>query len=319
MATNPEIQAARPGRRNTGLQVIGTLIALVLLVYLLSQQGWSEIWGALRKISPWQVGFALLLMVLSRLAIIGRWHVLLRSSRVPISLGQSTRITFAGLFATNFLPTTIGGDVIRLAAAMQLHFSGTVCAASLIVDRLVGMAGMAMALPLGLPSFLQSPVLSQPLAGFYGLTSSALALASGGSRLQTWWQKGQGVARRLWAALVVWRKRPQALFFSMVFSWLNMLCLFGVLTVVLQGMHENIDFWLVSGLYSIVYFLSLVPISINSYGLQEVSMTFIFSQVGGVSLASALVTALLFRTLMIVVSLVGAAFVPGIMAGMERR
>lgn len=301
------------------MQAIGTLLALILLVYLLSQQGWAEIWSALRQISTAQVLLALLLMLLSRLAVIGRWHVLLRSSGVPISLGQSSRITFAGLFATNFLPTTIGGDVIRLAAAMQLHFSGTVCAASLIVDRLVGMAGMAMALPLGLPSFLQATGVGGASAGLHSLTTGALALASGANRLKTWWQKGLAIARRLLAALVVWRKRPQALFYSLAFSWLNMLCLFGVLAVVLHGMGESIDFWLVGGLYSIVYFLSLVPISINSYGLQEVSMTFMFSRIGGVSLASALVAALLFRTLMILASLAGAAFVPGIMAGVERK
>ncbi|MBW6474542.1 MAG: hypothetical protein K0B14_15555 [Anaerolineaceae bacterium] len=48
------------------------------------------------------------------------------------------------------MPTTIGGDVVRLAGAMRLGIGGSLAAASLMVDRLIGMAGMAMAAPLGL-------------------------------------------------------------------------------------------------------------------------------------------------------------------------
>ncbi len=34
--------------RQSALRIIGTLVALVLLVYLLSQQGWEQIWAAIR-------------------------------------------------------------------------------------------------------------------------------------------------------------------------------------------------------------------------------------------------------------------------------
>ncbi len=71
-----------------------------------------------------------------------------------ISFRQSLRITFAGLFASNFLPTTIGGDVVRLAGAIQYELDAATSTASLVVDRLVGMAGMAMMVPFSLPSLM---------------------------------------------------------------------------------------------------------------------------------------------------------------------
>ena len=77
------------------------------------------------------------------------------SAGTGITLRQSTHLTFAMLFASNFLPTTIGGDVVRLAGALRLGFDQAISVASLVVDRLVGMTGMAMALLLGLPDFLQ--------------------------------------------------------------------------------------------------------------------------------------------------------------------
>jgi hypothetical protein len=129
------------------------LLAVALLVYLLSKQGWDEIAGAFRQIAVWRILLAFALTFISRMAVSARWYVLLRSGKADISFGQSTRITFAGLFASNFLWTTIGGDVVRLAGAIRFKFDPAVSAASLVVDRLVGMAGMAMALPFALPRF----------------------------------------------------------------------------------------------------------------------------------------------------------------------
>jgi len=67
---------------------------------------------------------------------------------LQISLAETLRLTFAGLFANNFLPSTVGGDVVRLAGAMQARYDSAISAASLVIDRLVGMAGMTLFLPL---------------------------------------------------------------------------------------------------------------------------------------------------------------------------
>lgn len=74
-------------------------------------------------------------------------------------------------------------------------------------------------------------------------------------------------------------------------------------------------FWLVAGLWSAVYFITLLPVSINGLGLQEISLALIFTRAGGISAPNALTLAVLARTLIMLASLPGAAFVPGIMAG----
>jgi hypothetical protein len=129
------------------------------------------------------------------------------------------------------------------------------------------------------------------------------------------WNKTIKLIGRVVTALAIWKKQPQSLLQSLAFTWVNMLGLFSVLYVIFQGMGEDLSIWLIGGLYSIVYLITLLPFSINGYGIQEVSMTFIFSSIGGASLQSALTAALLFRTLMMIASLPGAAFVPGLLAG----
>ena len=100
---------------NMIIRVGGTILALGLVVYLLSQQDWAEIREEVGQIEIWRFAAAVFLIFCSRFFYIARWHMLLRSSKIPVSFGESTRLTFAGLFASNFLPTTVGGDVVRLA------------------------------------------------------------------------------------------------------------------------------------------------------------------------------------------------------------
>jgi hypothetical protein len=63
----------------------------------------------------------------------------------------------------------------------------------------------------------------------------------------------------------------------------------------------------------------LLPFSVNGYGLQELSMTLIFSRLGGASLESGLTAALIFRTLMMIASIPGVFFVPGMLSGTGQR
>ncbi len=301
-------------KQSTILRVTGTIVALVLMAYLLYEQGWGEIEAAIRQIEPWRLVLALAVIMVSRLAVAGRWYILLRSGGVQITPAQSLQITFAGLFANNFLPTTVGGDVIRLAGALRLKCDAAISAASLIADRLVGMTGMLMAVPFGLPRLMQIHDLRELFPSNSALIQANLAAVPLGNFFLKAWDKGLGLLRRLFSALSLWLKQPRALAQALIFTWINMVCLFIALSLFFGGMGEDISFWMVAGLYSFVYLVALIPISINGYGLQEISMTLVFSRLGGASLAASLTAALLFRTTMMVASLPGVLFVPGLIA-----
>ena len=306
----PGQPGARPSRNALLLRTAGTILALALLIYLLSQQGWDEILAALRQIPVSHLILAFGLMFVSRLAVVGRWHILLVSSGLNISYWQSLRITFAGLFASNFLPTTIGGDVVRLAGAVQQRLDPAIAAASLVVDRLVGLAGMLLAVPFSLPGVIQANLFNQLPTNQQPIPYPGFVIWA---PIQKIYWKTLEIIKRLFAAAGIWLRQPRSLVISLIFTWINMLCLFGILDLLVGDLEKPISYWLIGGLYALVYLFTLIPISINGYGLQEVSMTFLFNQVAGVSLPTALTAALLFRTLMIATSLPGAIFVPGML------
>ena len=64
---------------------------------------------------------------------------------------------------------------------------------------------------------------------------------------------------------------------------------------------------------SFTYFVTLLPISINGLGLQELSMTAIFSSFGGINVGSAAAAALMVRTTQLLASIPGAVFLPDIL------
>ena len=293
------------------LCVLGTLVALALVVYLITQQGWREIVDAVGRIEFWRFLLAIVLTFISRLAVARRWHVLLRSGGVNAAWPQSLRITFAGLFANNFLPTTVGGDVARLAGALQAGFDATVSAASLVVDRLVGLLGFTFTLPIGL-QFLADASLQ---------TAHALPLTVFATQV-SWTARMANRVRKIWErllrALRLWISQPKALLNALFFTFIHMACLFATLSILLDGMHDPLPFWSVAGLQSLVYIVTLIPISISGWGVQEFSTSFAFSALGGVDPANSLVLALLIRTLYVLVSLPGALVLSDVLPGMAK-
>jgi len=284
------------------LQLTGTLLAVGMLFFLLKDEGWNEIVNAMLEIKSTDLFWVAVLFLISRLAIIGRWHILLRSGGIDIRFRDSTALTFTGLFASNFLPTTIGGDVVRLAGAMQMGFDRAVCLASIAADRIIGMAGMSMTVPIGL-------VYSWNTLQIIPTTSALVAFI----------KKPVEFLKRTVATFSIWLKKPGAMLISLICTWVHMLCLFGSIYIFVDDLGSYVSFWMIAGLWSLTYFITLIPISINGYGLQELSFTFLMSHVAGITPAMSLTVAVLIRAYFILSSLPGAAFLPSILSVMAEQ
>lgn len=295
-----------PRKRVPWLRWAGTTAALGLLIYLLSQQGWGEFARAIQSIPVWALLAAFACLFGSRLTTIGRWLALLRAANVPIGVWDAFKLVFAGLFSSNFLPTTIGGDVVRLAGAVQLRLDAGIITASLIVDRLVGMAGMATLLPLDLPRVLRE--------GLPALSVHDAALSSGlpvfTRRL---WGKLLSFVDKIWQSVVLWVHRPLGLLHALAWTYAHMACVFGAVWFLLHGMGETITFWKIGGLWVLAYFITLLPVSINGLGLQELSIAVLYTTFGGVSEQAGLALAVLMRMLYMLASLPGVFFLPGLL------
>ena len=290
--------------RRLALRLTGTILSFILLIWVFYNSR-EDIAVALKNAAQPETLIRVLLaaglIMLSRLCTVARWHTLLRSGGIPIPFKDTLRLTFAGLFGSNFLPTSVGGDVVRLAGAMQMGYDRAVCLASIAVDRLVNMTGMSLAAPLGIYQLFQvAPAAAQ-----------AITLAG-------LWEKGWGFFRKTLASLTIWLKKPFSLLTAFAFTAGNLLCVSGAYYFLIQGMGDNLPYWQILGLVSVGYFLGLMPFTINGYGWHETIMITLFVQVGGVNSGTTAVVVVLQRLLMMLASLPGALTLPGIMAKMDR-
>lgn len=301
-----KVDKAKP--RFSIVRLLGTLIAFGLIAWLVARQ-WNEIATAVLQIGWARFLLALGVLGVSRFMVSLRWHMLLRSAELDVSAWDSIRLTFVGLFASNFLPTTIGGDVVRLAGAIQMGYDGAVATASLVVDRLVGMTGMALVLPPGLARLLAS-------GAQFGIPFLGSGLAAWPKKLA---DRVRGVVNRIWQAITLWIKRPKGLLSSLLFTGLHQFFLFLSIYVLLLAMHEPISIWLIAGLWSLVYFITLLPVSINGLGVQELSIAFAFTELGGVSEHTSLILALLVRTVFMLASLPGAFYIRAILPQVRQQ
>jgi len=288
--------------RQRVVQFVGTVLAIVLIGLLLREDGWKAVVAAMKQIPVAVLLWVALLFLISRMAVVWRWHVLLRAGGVPIPFKDSAMLTFTGLFASNFLPTTIGGDVLRVAGAMKMGYDRAVCLATIVGDRLIGMFGMFMVAPLGL-YYAWGTLPAKPLGmSFMGFVKKPLDFI-----------------KRTFMTFSIWFKKPGTLLLSLGFSWIHMICLFWSIKILLAALGYPVSFWMVAGLWSLTYFITQVPISINGYGLQELSFTFLFSRVAGVPPAISLTVGILIRAYLVLASLPGAFFLPSALAAMTEK
>lgn len=287
--------------RQRVLQLAGTLLAVVLIVVLLREEKWQDILEAFAKIKKINLFWAALLFLLARLAVVGRWHVLLRAAGINMRLQDSTALTFTSLFASHFLPTTVGGDLVRLAGAVQMGFDRAVCLASIAADRLVGMLGMSMMAPVG-------------LWYSWGVIQTKLTVS-----FFIFLQKPIEFTKRTLSVFGIWLKRPAFLLGSLAFACVNMMCQFTAVYIFARDLGSHASFWVIAGLWSLIYFITLLPISINGYGVQELFSTYLLSNAAGLSPAVSLSIAFLIRIYFLLSSLPGAFFLPSILSTMAEQ
>ena len=109
----------------------------------------ARLWATARQASPpWLLG-ALLLYVVNVLASTWRWHLLLDAQRVDVPRRSLLASFLVAMFFNNFLPSNIGGDVIRIRDTAKSAGSKTLATTVVLVDRGLGLMALVLVAALG--------------------------------------------------------------------------------------------------------------------------------------------------------------------------
>jgi len=93
-----------------------------------------------------------------------RWGILLRAQGVSLSGASIFMYFMVGMFYNNFLPSTVGGDAVKVYYLHRFSGKGKEAFVSVLVDRLLGMAGLCIvavvSLAFGWRTILEHPGIS---------------------------------------------------------------------------------------------------------------------------------------------------------------
>ncbi len=303
---NPESDGAPEKKSFPFVRVIITIAAIALFIFQFSKQDLREIFSIIRSLPLIALIAALVCVFFSRLAISARWNALLKINEPKPRLSETLKITFAGLFSSNVLPTSIGGDIIRLVMGIQQGLDAAYTASSLVMDRIIGFAGMFLFIPYGVYLLIQSP--QNPFA-LNTLMLFPFAIAFKDMFKQIW-EKVINFTKKVLKSIQLWLKHPKFLLESMGFNFIHMFFIFSCMWVLLDAMQSGLSLWKIGSIYSLSYVITLFPLSIGGLGVQELAISFLFTNLGDIPSENAYALALLFRIAYIIASIPGVFFLP---------
>lgn len=121
-----------------GLRIVVSLAMLAVLIINVPSFEWSEL------VPKWSLGSALWLGLAALLTLVGimlsalRWQKVLDALDIRTDLRRLVRHYLAGQFVSNVLPTTIGGDVLRVSRLSKDTGESPGTFASVVLERLTG-------------------------------------------------------------------------------------------------------------------------------------------------------------------------------------
>lgn len=291
------------------------LVSLVLMALVLRNVNMGQALQTLQHSDVPLLALAFFLNIMVTLLLAFRWKVLVKSQGLKVGYPRLVATYFTSLFFSNFLLSTIGGDLVRAYYVWKDTKKQAVAVASVLVERLIGSF-----------SLFTIALVSAALVGTQKGSREfllAVGLVTAGFLFAVWLFFNRGFVglldRFLGSPSLFGLRMKGKNFYDSLHSYLDKkraaLEVFGI-TVLLQVVVILI--WFIVGkalgfkLGLVVYFLyipvigliGVLPVSINAWGLQEWSVVGLFAR-SGLAKEEALILSVVIHLMVVATSLVG--------------
>lgn len=300
------------------LAAVRLAISAALIWWVLRRADLAAVIQTMRAASlPWLIA-TLGLGLVGNLITSTRWRLLLRVQGVQARLLFLLRSVLVALFFNNFLPSTIGGDSVRVVDSWRAGASKAVAVSVILVDRFLGLTALILFAAVGV---LLTRRLDEHVP-YLTLWVGAL-IAGGGAGVfillhpPAWLRRiaerpdeetgrvGRLLSRAL-TAFHAFEKRYDALSAAFGLSVLLQLNVVLAHYLVARSLGFDVPFVAFFAIVPLSYFVMMLPISINAIGVRE-SMFAFFLAAYGVGTSEAVAFAWLIYVIVLTHSLIGGA------------
>jgi uncharacterized protein (TIRG00374 family) len=283
------------------------------LLWWMVREDLPQILTIMRRADHGLIGVSILIFLSTVVVLARRLQLIFRAENVKLSLRESLSLTFVGYFFNNFLPTSVGGDVVKALCASRVTGEGMKSVTSVMMDRILGLFTFVLIPSVSLLFYMQDiqdrkvPILvysllavsilfffmifNRGVARRFRFLEQALNRVGIGSRM-----------RRLYEGLHGFRHHKLIVARALLLSILGQAVSIMVLYLFARAMGSTaqpIYFFL---LVPVVHLMSMVP-SINGLGIREWAYIQFLTPVVGKQVAGAL--GFLWFGLLILLSVIG--------------
>ncbi len=287
-------------------------VSLGLFVLIFRAVDFREVLEVVRTLNPWLLVPALGLQILSALIAAVRWYMIMHELSFAKGPPFYIRSYFKGTFFNQALPTSIGGDALRVLEAAKVGGGKREAFYGVFIDRIVGLLGLLLLNLIAIfinPVFLKDNpavhyvIIAMAVSGFVGvfilvllgdvkwLTSNRVTklIHDLSHRIRTVYRSGRTITIQV--------------FLSVVIHLLSML------TVYLIGLSIGLEYDLFIYLVVVppVILLTIIPLSLAGWGVRESGMIGLFLLIGAEK-ASILSMSLIYGLMLVAASMPGLYF-----------
>ncbi len=281
----------------------------------------ARLWHLSRTASIGWLAAALFVYFIGIVVSVWRWGLLLDAQHVTVRFATRLKSFLVATFFNNFLPSNIGGDVIRIRDTAGPAGSKTLATTVVLVDRGLGLLGLVFVAASGATLAARMSAAIGPMAPglLWGALAAAIALAApvlllphGIGKLlrplraihQEW---VEARIERLTSALARFRDEPKVLAACFAGAIVVQALIVGFYWAIAVALNLHVSLAHLAIVVPMSLVVQMLPMSVNGFGVREATFGFYFTRLGQ-PLESALALSFIGAALIMIFSTSGVPF-----------
>ena len=290
--------------------LIRVVVSLGLLYLALRGINFAAIQSRLSQINLGWIGLAILVTIFQIFLGALRWREISALCGAPLTDIQAFRYNMIGAFFNQTLPSSIGGDAVRLWLVNRTGAGWRAATYSILTDRAVGLIALAIIIVASLPFSYNMIGDAHGRLALVFVDFAALAAGSGflllgylpWPWLRRWWPTRHVHACSVIANQVIFNRKsgPKIAVLSLTIHVLAVV----IAWCAVRSIAAPADFEQIFLLVPPVMLITMMPISIAGWGVREASMMVAFGY-AGLARMDGTVVSILFGAVTFIVGAIG--------------
>ncbi|MDJ0596103.1 MAG: lysylphosphatidylglycerol synthase transmembrane domain-containing protein [Pleurocapsa sp. MO_226.B13] len=277
-------------QKKTILIILKLVSSIALILWVIRKTQLSEVIQALKEANIYFLLGAFVLYSGSYYLRTYRWQILLKTKGIKASNIYLYQSYIVGIFFSNFLPSIVGGDAVRIYDIWRLEPNKSISVSTVIVDRILGLL-VLIAFAGGVLLF--TPQVSSLLNPYYsylwlllGIVIVAVVFKKTFSPLRRlsyvlhkielpWWQKIKTKITNVLEAFISFSNHKFSLIKALAWSILVQIAVIAHYYLIAKALNFPTSFAIFFLVVPIATVIMMLPISINGIGLRENAFIFL--------------------------------------------